>query len=109
MRFFIGLALTACFAARAVTPAMSQNKTADLGKVCLSQKKPRALCSCIARNVARKIHNKDYSAEQFATLVLVMQNRKPAGEENALDYDTMADFLAGLEYHCQENPKYSAE
>lgn len=109
MRFFICLALTATFTASAVTAPPSQNKTPNLDKICLAQKKPRALCTCISRNVARKVHNKDYSDEQFATLVLVMQERKPAGEENALDYDTMADFLTGLEYHCQENPKYSVE
>jgi hypothetical protein len=104
----VKVVLTLCLAWSGFAAAASIT-AANLEKACRAQKKSRALCACVVKNIEARLKNKDFSEEQAGDIERVLANVSVRDEEKSGSYDAMADFVAGLEFHCRENPKYSGE
>ena len=82
---------------------------ASVEKSCLANKKSKPYCACLERNVGKRVKAQELSEEQLKDLADLAGGRTPASEaDKAPIDDAMADYFAGLEFHCHENPKYSA-
>ncbi len=84
-------------------------ESADILKACLENKKPKTYCACLERNVDKRVKAQELSDDQLKDLIALAGGPKPAtDDEKNTSSEAMADYFAGLEFHCQENPKYSA-
>ena len=82
---------------------------AAIEKSCLGNKKSKAFCACLERNISKRVKDLDLGEDQVKMLADLAGGRSPASDSEKPDgFDAMADYFAGLEFHCQENPKYSA-
>ena len=75
----------------------------------VSNKKKKSVCRCMAANVKKRVLTRDIDAARLSAAVLIAAKREPDSDEKPSYYDALADFIAGLEYHCGENPKYQID
>ncbi|MGZ3722248.1 MAG: hypothetical protein ACXVA9_04920 [Bdellovibrionales bacterium] len=80
----------------------SENKLAEIRKLCARDKKPRDVCGCRVKNLSIKFKNDQFSEKQLSDAVLVAKH-----SSDAPDY--VADLMTGIEYHCMENSNYTAD
>jgi hypothetical protein len=78
----------------------AENKFNEILKICNTRKKNLSVCECVVKNLGIKQRNGVFSETQLSDAVKAAQ-----GGPDAPDY--MADLMAGLEFHCLENPNYS--
>ncbi len=82
---------------------------ASVEKSCLASKKSKPYCACLERNIGKRVKDRELSEDQVKNLCELAGGRTPAADsEKTPEDDAIADYFAGLEFHCRENPKYSA-
>ena len=82
---------------------------ASVEKSCLGNKKSKSYCSCLERNIGQRVKDQELSTDQLKDLAELAGGRTPAADADKAPLDdAMADYFAGLQFHCHENPKYSA-
>lgn len=100
----VALLIATCMVWAEPSAETSESKLATLKKNCLLMKKTKSTCACIAKNIDRKFKDRTLSDQQLSDVVEVF--RAPV-IDSRLDY--MADLIAGIEFHCMENPNYSGQ
>src|SRR4051794_26419573 len=78
------------------SPRTSEEKLADIRKLCVRDKKPKDVCGCLVRNLSTKFRNNSFTEKQLSDAVLVAKHSSEAP-------DYVADLMTGIEYHCMEN------
>lgn len=89
------------------TATAQEAELAAFQKACTSQAhKKAAVCRCITANLRIKSSTQEYGVEKLADAVKVIKNEVPADEVKPSYFDSLADFIAGLEERCQSKPNY---
>jgi hypothetical protein len=76
---------------------------------CVARKKKKSLCRCVARNVKSRVLSKDIDKERLEHVVIIATGVEPDEDEKPSYYDSLADFIEGLEFHCAAKPSYQIE
>ncbi len=109
---FLGtLILTLHHAARAEREltASEKKRLEKFESHCVNAKKKKAVCRCVSRNVKTRILSRDIDSDRLDHVVLIGAKATLEEEEKPSYYDSLADFLAGLESQCASNSKYQSE
>jgi hypothetical protein len=89
--------------------AEDAKKLEKFERACESSKKKKAVCRCISSNVKKRVLSRDIDAARLESAIQIAAKRDPDSDEKPSYYDALADYIAGIEYHCQENPKYQSQ
>lgn len=76
---------------------------------CVARKKTKSLCKCVARNVKKRVLTRDIDKERLEHVVIIAGGVEPDEEDKPSYYDSLADYIEGLEFHCKANPKYQTD
>ncbi len=86
-----------------------QKSLAKFEEKCSARKKKKSLCNCVSRNVKKRVLTRDIDKERLEQVLVIATGIEPDEEDKPSYYDSLADYIEGLEYHCQANPKYQTD
>lgn len=98
-----------CASAERDISAFESKALVKFEEKCVAKKKKKSLCKCVARNVKARVLSRDIDKERLEHVVIIAGGVEPDEEDKPSYYDSLADFIEGLEFHCQSNPKYQIE
>src|SRR4051812_25208293 len=84
-----------------VMPVTSR-KLAEVKRACTKHLKTRPVCGCVTKNISLRLDRGQFGVDQLDDVVLVMKNLYVMGEIFQPRLESVADYLVGLEFHCQK-------
>ena len=98
-----------CASAERDLTTFETKSLAKFEEKCVARKKKKSLCKCVARNVKARILARDIDKERLEQVLIIATGVSPDEDEKPNYYDSLADFIAGLEFHCADKPSYQME